>query len=705
MNFLILIGGLLSLSFSMLFSQQQRGTWLARNSFASKELLASQMDSLANNNFNVVYVNLWSRGYPLWKSDVFFSHTGMYIDPTYNGRDILAEAIAEGHRNGMHVVAWFEYGFVGGWTGNMPPGQKGPIFNAHPDWVARRQNGLEKDTNNFYWMVHVHQPAQNFLIAMAAEIARNYDVDGIQLDRIRYSSKEYGYDSVTVNLYKSEHGGASPPASISNSSWIRWRADKLNNFVARFYDSIKTINSYLQISNAPGHYSSTSSQAYNDYCQDWIWWVDNNKVDDVQVQMYVSSPTTFGNYLNYVNSNVTNKSKVYPSFAIKPGGTSISDASLLQFFQVTAQKGFNGNTIWFYDDLVPRFSFIKSNVYTSKTPLPYSTPDWREYKKITPISDLSNAVRAGNWLSSSLQGFSGNSIFTSHSPAASVDYYFTVPKSAFYEMYAFNVVSSNRTANAEYNVFDISSASLVNVNQTDINKTRWVKLGDYYLTQGHKLVVRLSNNNLPSNKFLSADAVFLSLNRKLSPIELTTNLNLTVIPEGLYDTVSNRLNIRDTVRAYLRNITTPYVIIDSAASVIDSITFTGSFSFMNVSTGNYYLSLEHRNCIETWSKSGGESIVKGNNFYLDFTISQGSAYGNNLKLRSSKWCIYSGDVNQDGIVDLNDLSLTDNDNMFFRTGYLSTDMNGDYIIDLSDLSIAQSNSLNFVVKVTPSNSK
>lgn len=249
---------ILLVPFIKLEPHQQRGTWLARNSFASKELLASQMDSLANNNFNVVYVNLWSRGYPLWKSDVFFSHTGMYIDPTYNGRDILAEAIAEGHRNGLHVVAWFEYGFVGGWTGNMPPGQKGPIFNAHPDWVARRQNGLEKDTNNFYWMIHVHQPAQNFLIAMAAEIARNYDVDGIQLDRIRYSSKEYGYDSVTVNLYKSEHGGASPPANISNSSWIRWRADKLNNFVARFYDSIKTINSYLQISNAPGHYSSTS---------------------------------------------------------------------------------------------------------------------------------------------------------------------------------------------------------------------------------------------------------------------------------------------------------------------------------------------------------------------------------------------------------------------------------------------------------------
>ena len=278
----IIILFMVCLFVTTLEAQQLRGTWLARNSFSTKAALAAAMDSLANNNFNVVYVNAWSRGYPLWISNVFHSHTGIYIDPTYNGRDILAEAIAEGHRNGLQVEAWFEYGFVGGWTGNMPVGQKGPIFNAHPTWVAKQKNGTEIDGSNFYWMIHTLPDAQNFLIALAAEIARNYDVDGIELDRIRYSSLEYGYDSVTVNLYKSEHGGASPPSTTNDAAWIRWRADKLNNFAARIYDSLKTINPYLNVSNAPSHYSSTAYSAYNSFCQDWIWWVDNNKVDNVQ---------------------------------------------------------------------------------------------------------------------------------------------------------------------------------------------------------------------------------------------------------------------------------------------------------------------------------------------------------------------------------------------------------------------------------------
>lgn len=37
----------------------------------------------------------------------------IYIDPAYEGRDVLAKVIAEAHRAKLHVEAWFEYGFWG----------------------------------------------------------------------------------------------------------------------------------------------------------------------------------------------------------------------------------------------------------------------------------------------------------------------------------------------------------------------------------------------------------------------------------------------------------------------------------------------------------------------------------------------------------------------------------------------------------------
>ncbi|MGB4851768.1 MAG: hypothetical protein WBQ38_05575, partial [Ignavibacteria bacterium] len=74
---------------------------------------------------------------------------------------------------------------------------------------------------------------------------------------------------------------------------------------------------------------------------------------------------------------------------------------------------------------------------------------------------------------------------------------------------------------------------------------------------------------------------------------------IKLIMEGFYNPGTGKLNKRDTVRAYLRNITTPFAIIDSAKSVIDSVTFTGSFLFTNTASGTYYIQTKHRNSIET----------------------------------------------------------------------------------------------------------
>ena len=49
---------------------------------------------------------------------------------------------------------------------------------------------------------------------------------------------------------------------------------------------------------------------------------------------------------------------------------------------------------------------------------------------------------------------------------------------------------------------------------------------------------------------------------------------------------------------------------------------------------------------------------------------QNKAYGNNLKLVGTKWCIYGGDVNQDGFVDTADLNLVYTANITGAAGYI-----------------------------------
>ena len=183
------------------------------------------------------------------------------------------------------------------------------------------------------------------------------------------------------------------------------------------------------------------------------------------------------------------------------------------------------------------------------------------------------------------------------------------------------------------------------------------------------------------------------------PSGSSTVMNLTAIIEGYFGSVS-RLRKSDTVRAYLRNSVAPYPVIDSAKSIIDSLTFTGSFDFANTTSGNYYISVKHRNSIGTWSKLP-QSIVSGATFSYDFTNSITKAYGNNLIFKNGKYCIYSGDVNQDGNVDGIDIGLIDNDLFNFVSGYIASDLSGDDLVDAVDLSIVDNNAFNFVSRITP----
>lgn len=175
-------------------------------------------------------------------------------------------------------------------------------------------------------------------------------------------------------------------------------------------------------------------------------------------------------------------------------------------------------------------------------------------------------------------------------------------------------------------------------------------------------------------------------------------LSIKLLFEGYYSTAFNQLIRKDSVAAYLHQSIPPFVIIDSTRTSIDSISFTGLFKFINAPTGTYYVSVKHLNSIETWSKSGGEYLTNDGTLYnYDFTSASSQAYLNNLRLNGSKFCFYSGDVNQDGFVSLFDVIPVYNDAAYFATGnYLATDLTGDSIIDLTDVTLCYNNSVNFI---------
>jgi hypothetical protein len=160
--------------------------------------------------------------------------------------------------------------------------------------------------------------------------------------------------------------------------------------------------------------------------------------------------------------------------------------------------------------------------------------------------------------------------------------------------------------------------------------------------------------------------------------------------EGFYNTGGNRLNSKDTCKVYLRQISSPYSIVDSSKAIIDSLTYNGAFVFSNAPTGVYFLAVKHRNSIETWSKTGGVTFTQGTTMAYDFTTSASQAYGNNLKLKGSKYCIYSGDSNQDGVINNSDKNLIVS--KLGSGGYIPEDLTGNGFVNATDRSLSVINS-------------
>ncbi|MBK8980743.1 MAG: hypothetical protein IPM38_00095 [Ignavibacteria bacterium] len=173
-------------------------------------------------------------------------------------------------------------------------------------------------------------------------------------------------------------------------------------------------------------------------------------------------------------------------------------------------------------------------------------------------------------------------------------------------------------------------------------------------------------------------------------------LNLTLGIEGFRN---ETFQTEDTVKVYLMENTSPYDIIDSAVVFLND-SGKASVYFLSAETGNYYIKIIHRNALETWSFQ--PVTFTGNEITdFDFTSEQEKAYGNNQILKSGKWCIYSGDTDRDGIIDVSDQSQIENDVFNVTTGYVITDLTGDLIVDLTDASIADNNGLNFIYAVIP----
>ena len=119
----------------------------------------------------------------------------------------------------------------------------------------------------------------------------------------------------------------------------------------------------------------------------------------------------------------------------------------------------------------------------------------------------------------------------------------------------------------------------------------------------------------------------------------------------------------------------------------------------SVAGNNYYLKINHRNTVETWSAL---PVRLDSTIVYDFTSGASQSYGENMAdLGDGNWGFYTGDMNQDQSIDIFDFSKYDYDVSQFAFGYYDTDLNGDGSVDIFDFPVFDQNCAGFIFSMHP----
>jgi uncharacterized lipoprotein YddW (UPF0748 family) len=307
---LTLINPMISLSESLPKQtfREIRGVWITNvdsDVLFTRDRLATAIKDLRQLNFNTIYPVVWNWGYTIYPSKVakrvvgssFMpkKSAGILINRTLTktegleGRDVLQEMVVRGHKQGLSVIPWFEFGF-------MAPAVTDPagsnLAKLHPDWLTQKQDGgtiWKEGKDPRVWLNPFKPEVKKFIIDLVVEVVKKYDVDGIQFDDHFGLPAEFGYDKFTVDLYKSEHQGKLPPKDPKNEEWVNWRADKITAVMRDVFTAIKAANPKAIVSVSP----NPQIFAKSFFLQDWAKWERQGLVEELLIQVYRDKLETF----------------------------------------------------------------------------------------------------------------------------------------------------------------------------------------------------------------------------------------------------------------------------------------------------------------------------------------------------------------------------------------------------------------------------
>lgn len=273
-----------------------RGLWV--DGFGPGMKTPAEIDQLVSDakkmNINVLFAQVGRRG------DCYCNNASMprTNDPAVPaGFDPLADLLSKAHAQGIQVHAWIITTAI--WNSVTPPTDPSHAFNSHglnatgrDYWLMVKNDGTTRGGND--WLLDPgHPDAAEYIKNMYVSVVKNYDVDGIQFDRVRYPDynpvggpNNWGYNPTALERYRAETGATGTPAP-GDEQWSAWRMQQITNLVRETSLAVKAVKPYVSVNAATITYGAgpaddagfLTSRTYKEVLQDWPTWVRAGYLD------------------------------------------------------------------------------------------------------------------------------------------------------------------------------------------------------------------------------------------------------------------------------------------------------------------------------------------------------------------------------------------------------------------------------------------
>lgn len=360
-----------ALSYTLPYLQNElKGVWV-RPTEKNENEVERTLDAISALGVNSIFLETYFHGKTIFPSDVMKGYGFSPQNPTYGGYDALSAWIKGAHKRNIKVHVWFESFYIGN---KVPSSDPNNILTVKPAWGNVNKVNFEATApvahnaeHRGYFLDPANPEVIEFLTKLILEISAKYDIDGFNLDYVRYplsaKSKSINYDSSNwgYTLYAREDFKklydidpvTITPESMYWDKWCQYRQDRITKFIASISKILKDRGILLSAVVFPDYKMAMETKQQN-----WAKWSNYGYIDAITPLILTSDYQLADDMIDELKKKTSSKTEIFPGLFV--GFMEGESEDLLRQIHIIRNQKLNGLILFDWAHMDKKYSDVLS---------------------------------------------------------------------------------------------------------------------------------------------------------------------------------------------------------------------------------------------------------------------------------------------------------------------------------------------------------